>query len=182
MRPGAPGPAPAVPETSKEPKDEKPKVPFGKRLVFGGGGGLQFGDVTMIDLSPMVGYRFTDRFIAGPGVVYQYMNFRNFGSYHTYGGSLFGRAMVYNNFFGHAEYELVNMPRISYNAAQSAYFLEDGKRMNINSFLIGGGYRFMLGERSSLDALVLINLLEQGQDKFQRYSNPVIRIGFSGGW
>lgn len=38
------------------------------RLFFGGNFGMRFGDFTFVNVSPQVGYRFTDRFSAGGGV------------------------------------------------------------------------------------------------------------------
>lgn len=57
------------------------------RKEFGGKLGLQFGSTTLIDLSPRVGYWFTNYFVSGVGASYVYMNDNRLGGYK---GSLFG--------------------------------------------------------------------------------------------
>ena len=49
------------------------ELPFRQRLRFGGGiGGLQFGNPTVVGISPMVGYQVTNDFTAGLALDYQY--------------------------------------------------------------------------------------------------------------
>lgn len=43
-------------------------------LTFGGGIGLQFGDYTMINVAPQVGYNFTKYLNVGAGINYSYFN------------------------------------------------------------------------------------------------------------
>ncbi len=50
---------------------ERPDRKFDpKKLVFGGNLGLSFGDFTFVNLSPQVGYQFSDFITAGAGVNY----------------------------------------------------------------------------------------------------------------
>ena len=49
-----------------EPTNER-KEPFKDRLFFGGNLGLYFGSLTYVNISPTIGYRFSDRFGAGLG-------------------------------------------------------------------------------------------------------------------
>lgn len=42
------------------------------RLTIGGGLGMQFGDYTVVNFSPQVGYNFTNYFNAGAGINYTY--------------------------------------------------------------------------------------------------------------
>ncbi len=160
--------------TKEEKVKKEDKIPFTERLTYGGNFGLQFGDWTLINISPMVGYKFSERFIAGPGVIYQYQSFKGLGSYNMYGGKVFGRAVLFDNVFAHTEYELLNTPKFNYSSGE----IENG-RLNISSLFVGGGYRFMIGDYSSLDAMLLFNLNES---IYSPYANPIIRIGFSGGW
>ena len=55
--------------TTKPPKERKP---FKDRIYFGGNLGLQFGNQTYIDISPLIGYKVTEKFSAGFGVTYIY--------------------------------------------------------------------------------------------------------------
>lgn len=61
---------------------------FRQRLKFGGGiGGLQFGNPTVIGLSPMVGYQATNDLIVGLAIDYQYQS-----------GNLYGQKYSINQF------------------------------------------------------------------------------------
>jgi hypothetical protein len=67
-------------------------LPFRQRLKFGGGiGGLQFGNPTVIGVSPMVGYQATNDFILGLAVDYQYYKSSYATAQHQYGPRLFGQ-------------------------------------------------------------------------------------------
>ena len=77
-----------------EPVDVR-DLPFRQRLKFGGGiGGLQFGNPTVVGISPMVGYQATNDLIVGLAVDYQYQGGTLFGqkySINQYGPRLFGQ-------------------------------------------------------------------------------------------
>ncbi len=151
-------------------------VPFGERIFFGGNLGLQFGDQTVIDLNPMAGYKLTEKLSVGVTVTYIYFKFRDpynvFPSYSSniYGGSVFTRYFFLENIFAHVEGEVLNLEAFDFN-----YQL---KRLNVFSLYVGGGYRQPLGDRSSLNILLLYNLNE---DRNSPYQNPIIRIGFGFG-
>ena len=70
-------------------------LPFRQRLKFGGGiGGLQFGNPTVVGISPMMGYQATNDLIVGLAVDYQYQGGTLFGqkySINQYGPRLFGQ-------------------------------------------------------------------------------------------
>lgn len=71
------------------------ELPFRQRIRFGGGiGGLQFGNPTVVGVSPMVGYQVTNDFTAGLALDYQYQGGTSFGtkySINQYGPRLFGQ-------------------------------------------------------------------------------------------
>ena len=78
-----------------EPVDVR-DLPFRQRLKFGGGiGGLQFGNPTVVGISPMMGYQATNDLIIGLAVDYQYQGGKNFSgqkySVNQYGPRLFGQ-------------------------------------------------------------------------------------------
>ncbi len=149
----------------------KPKASFKDKIFFGGGLGLQFGNVTAIDISPIVGYRVTPRLHTGVGLSYSYYNYSDMGvSASNYSGSIFSRFFIFNEFFAHAEIESLNTKIFtSFNPEQSY-------RKWIESYLIGGGYFQRIGEKSGMYIMVLWNLNET---EFTPYNNPVVRIGFS---
>lgn len=160
------------------------KSNFKDRLIVGGGIGLQFGDLTLIDLSPTVGYRVTDKLEAGVGITYKYFRIKNyFYDYTTgtkydlktniYGGSLYARYALIENLFVHIEYE-----RLLYNYTD-IYFVSGNATKSkaeatINSFFIGGGYRQRISGRSYFYVMGLWNLID---DPLSPYSNPILRMG-----
>jgi hypothetical protein len=161
-------------EYSKDYKNEKP-VSFKDRIFTGGNLGLQFGNATFIDVSPIIGYRLTNNFAVGLGASYQYIYYNEYGtkiSSNTYGGSVFARYYFTENVFAHIEYESLFMEPIYVDN----YFgnIYKTPRTNVESYLVGGGYRQALGGRTSLNLLLLWNLNETS---LSPYNNPILRFG-----
>ena len=155
-------------QENRRPLEEKP--PLKDRLFFGGYFGLQFGTMTLIDVSPFVGLNVSKNFAVGLGLTYQYYREKYSGyrySTNVFGGRAFARYYVIQNIFGQAEYEILNFePYI------------EPERVNVHGILLGGGYRQMIGEKSFVSIVVLWNLNES---TYSPYSNPVIRMGFGVG-
>ncbi|CAN5913250.1 hypothetical protein BH11BAC7_BH11BAC7_23150 [soil metagenome] len=143
-------------------------------LVYGGNFGLNFGNVTSISVSPMIGYKVTDKFTPGIGLTYNYLRF-NYQGYrsdpiHIYGGSIWARYYILENIFLHGEYEALN--------AEWDPYVHPGYRYNLNSALIGGGYRQSFGNLASY-VLVLYNVTYTEDSP---YPSPlIIRVGFGFG-
>ncbi|HEY4800173.1 MAG TPA: hypothetical protein VII99_13920 [Bacteroidia bacterium] len=159
---------PPVPKQEKE--KEKEKKPFWSldKVYVGGGLGLQFGNFTMVNLSPDIGYRITDRYSAGIGVRYIYLSDKRYippSELNIYGGSIFNRFIITKFLFAHAEYEILNGPWYS-NSVQ---------RSNLNNIWVGGGLRQAAGN-SSFNIMALWNLNETPINPFP---NPQIRMGIS---
>ena len=148
---------------------------FADHLFFGGSFGLQFGSQTYVEIAPIIGYNINPKLAAGLGLKYTYYNYSDSysNSYSTniYGGGPFVRYVLFQGLFLHAEYEILNLE------VPDPYYLTY-KRENISSVFLGGGYRQMIGEKSSLDFLLLYNINESSNSP---YVNPVIRIGFGFG-
>lgn len=150
-----------------------PKEPFTSRLFFGGGLGLQFGSITLIEISPLVGYKVTPKFSIGVSPTYKYYKYNAYyGNVETnvFGGSLFSRYSIFENIFAHVEYET-----LFYNIHEPSY---PTSRKQFNSFFVGGGYNQNIGGNSAMYILVLWNLNDTPDSP---YMNPVIRVGFSVG-
>lgn len=157
-----------------EDKNFQPESNFRSRLFFGGGFGLQFGSVTLIELSPMIGYKVTPKFGIGLGPTYKYFRYKDYYSPSTYsqtnvfGGSIFARYFIFENIFAHAEYE-----SLFYNTKVPGYPKE---MQQFNSLLVGGGYRQQIGANAGMNLMLLWNLNDTPNSL---YTNPVVRIGFS---
>jgi hypothetical protein len=147
------------------------KNPFKDKFYTGGGFGLQFGDYTLVQVSPILGYRINENLSVGIGAAYQYAksNYYNFST-NTYGGSVFGRYIIWRNIFAYTEYEFLN---IEYAELLSTNKIRK-QRMNVSSIFVGGGFRQMIGENSAMVFMVLWNL---DDSPYSPYVNPVLRIG-----
>jgi hypothetical protein len=147
-------------------------IPFKDRLYFGGNLGLQFGTVTFVDVSPLVGVMITPRLSGGVGATFQYYDDSRFrGADGTsYGGRVFGRYNILPNIFAHAEYESINWE--SYDLAENAY-----RRGWSNALFLGGGYFVPFGRRGGANFTFLYDVLHDNQNSY--YAEPyVIRVGF----
>ena len=147
-------------------------VAFKDRLYFGGNFGMQFGTVSLIDISPLVGVMITPRLSSGIGATYQYFNDKRYigGETSSYGGRLFTRYNVLPNIFTHAEYESINFD--NYNL-----FTDQFERIWANSLFLGGGYFAPFGPRGGANFTFLYNVLHDNLRS--PYAEPyVIRVGF----
>jgi hypothetical protein len=149
------------------------------RFFTGGGLGLQIGTVTLIDVSPHIGYYLTERIALGIGATYQYYSIKTKQfDYSTdiWGGRTFGRYYFLENIFGHIEYEYLN-----YEAAlidPYGFYTGNIKRVGVNNVLVGAGYRENIFGNSYINALLLWNLNET---VYTLYSNPILRVGIDVG-
>ncbi|MCF8298996.1 MAG: hypothetical protein K9J13_15715 [Saprospiraceae bacterium] len=158
--------------SSKASKD-KPTI-FRDSFFTGGGLGFQFGTVTMLDISPLLGYRITEKLSVGVGFKYQYYRYKDDlfeFSTSIYGGSIFSRYIIYDDFFAHAEFELLN-----YDAELLGFsnITTTEKRITVESYLLGAGYRQRIGRNSYVNFLLLWNFNE---NVYSLYANPIVRIG-----
>mgnify|MGYP001590874713 CR=1 FL=1 len=136
---------------------------FRSKVFTGGNLGLQFGNYTFIDVSPLIGYRFTKKIHSGIGVTYRYFS-DNLNKFSTsiYGGSIFSRYYILDNLFAHGEYEVLN--------GEWLY----GKRFNVTSIFAGAGYSQNLGGKIVANVLILWNINES---VYSPYRNPIFRAG-----
>src|SRR6185369_4201295 len=72
------------PPQQPEPAEES----FWDKIYIGGNFGLEFGTRTIINVSPQIGYRLTDKFVPGIGLTYIYYNYRYPGSSSRYETSI----------------------------------------------------------------------------------------------
>ncbi len=145
--------------------------PLMDRIYFGGNVGAYFGSTTLLELSPLVGYKINKDLSAGVGITYIYMN-ENSNSSSIYGGRVFGRYQFFDNIFAYAEYEVLDIPYYNNyipNLSNQTY------RKTITSPLVGGGYSQPLGEHAQF---VIMGLWNLNQTIYSPYPNPIIRMGF----
>jgi hypothetical protein len=177
-----------------------PKKGFDKdKLIFGGGLGLSFGDVTSIAVAPTIGYRITDDFAAGIGLGFQYYRVKDF--FEVYNGtgyeyfplkstffypSVWARYVVFRNFFVHTEFEYDLQHFKVYDAyidpntglfgAPTSHSID----YKSPALLVGAGIRQPISDRASF---VLIALYDVIQNKYSPYRNRIdFRIGLNIGF
>lgn len=134
------------------------------KLYLGGNLGLLFGSYTYIEVSPSIGYWFTERFTGGANLSYRYFEDRNEPrwSTNTYGGGIFGRFFPVDYAFAHVEFESLNGDWVP--GFRPRYW--------INSIFIGGGYAQRFGNGFSA-IMLLYNI---NNSVFNPYRNPIIRV------
>ena len=149
-----------------------PKERFIDRIFTGGNVGFQFGTVTYAEVSPLIGYRITDKIAAGVGVTYQYYHYKDHYfdlETNVYGARVFGRYMFTPRLFGYAEEEYLNLEAFDFQR----------RRVDVESFMAGGGYLQPIGENSAALIMLLYNFTPSA---YTPYANPIIRIGFNIGF
>jgi len=142
-----------------------------EKIVVGGGLDLQFGNYTIIGLTPLVGYTVTDKFLVGGIFTYRYFkdNRPVVGySTSTYGITPFARYNIFKGLFAHVEYEML----------YGEYYINDDPRW-INSLLVGGGYGTPIGENGFAGIYVLWNVTQD--PNYPIYEQPVLRMSFGVG-
>lgn len=170
-------------EEEEPPRQEEPQKGFNPRNVMVGGAlGMAFGDYTFVNVSPMIGYRFSRLFAAGVNINAQYSSGKSYGydnavlsrnKYTMFGGGLWGRFYPLDMIFIHAQ------PEYNYISAKITEYEPDRReykdRYGAPSLLLGGGYSQPVGGNSAITIMVLYDVL---QDKNTPYLNrPIISGG-----
>ncbi|MBN2633226.1 MAG: hypothetical protein JXR66_06705 [Bacteroidales bacterium] len=156
-------------------REEAP--PLRERIFFGGSLGLQFGTLTDIDVSPVVGLWVRPRLNLAAGPKYRYMKYYD-ERVNVYGGRVYTQFFfirdvdnviplgVHLGLFLHAEDEFYTY-KYSDGVSSESYF--------INTPLLGGGISQPLGRRASMNIMFLFAL----EDTYDIYADPTIRISFT---
>jgi len=160
---------------AQNPRNETP--PLRERMFYGGSLGLQFGTITDIDISPIVGLWLLPRLAVAVGPKYRFYKYHDIRT-DIYGGRVYSQFVVIQDFnnivplgvnvgiFLHAEDELLSL--------QSKYWkTQDASgRFFVNTVLVGGGISQPMGVRSSLNLMILWPL----DDYYNIYGSPEIRV------
>jgi hypothetical protein len=140
-----------------------------------------------ISVAPALGYRFSERFSAGPGISYAYNNISydksvyrpvtaNGGyniSTNSIGLKIFAQFMVYKQFFLHGEYE-VTKAEIPFEDSNTPYISKIKK--TVGTPLLGAGYRTEFSSNAAADIVVLYNFNSGIANSV--YGQPEIRFNF----
>jgi hypothetical protein len=156
----------AIPAISQ--KDVEDQANWKDRIYTGGGLGFSGGTDGLgnryfnFSVSPIVGYMVTSQLSAGMGVSYQRIAYPDFDfNYTQYGFMPFVR-YNFSDFFLTAEYNYINLPRVSYNSNGYA----ESDRFFASRMLVGAGYSQPLGGRARVNAMAMYDLLYQRPSYF----------------
>lgn len=153
-------------------KDNIPPSGFQKEnLRFGGNFGAVFGEVSMVDISPTIGYQFYKMFQAGIGIIYNYYSDKNYSprlTMHVWGGNVYTEFRPIRQFFLRAEYGLLNYSPFA-----------NSEREWIDYPMLGGGLFLPMGQTGGLTLALMWNLAHSEKSLYA--NNPTLRIGFSFG-
>jgi hypothetical protein len=159
----------------------KEKPAWTEKITFGGNFGLQFGRITQINISPLIGYRITDKFVAGGGPSYIYTSYKYSNGLKVentiLGGRAFAQHVVFENLAVRGEFEYLS---IEYPVAYNGTDFIKNKEWVANP-LIGLSYNLPIGRKASFGITALYNLNYQNRLNRQYLygSSPiVIRAGF----
>jgi hypothetical protein len=163
---------------------ENERAPFLDKMFVGGGFGLSFGDVTFVQLMPIVGYRITPKLSGGVRFMYQYTS-RKLSyltpperiSSHDFGLGPFARMMLFGPVFAQIEYEYLNYQ----------YYTAPGEkiRSGFDSFMAGGGIIQPIGGKAAFFLTALYNFSYNSSSTAgpQPYDSPlVLRAGITAGF
>lgn len=143
-------------------------TPFADRLYFGGDLGLNFGNYTIVNVAPFAGYRVNKLWSIGSGIKYTYLSYRDPyspWSYQSsiYGGSVFTRYLVGEQFLLHAEFE-------SLNTEVWELFASESSRKWVPMGFVGAGFRQGSGG-TYVQILALYDLID---DRFSPYKGQYL--------
>jgi hypothetical protein len=173
-----------LPASAEGQRTKAAPPPFRERLFYGGNFGLQFGNITDIQFSPVVGFWVLPRLAVAVGPDYRFYKEKYFNysdKTHIYGGKAYLEITVLRNINSvipigtntdiilHIENNLLSL--------ESRFFRSQSAtdRFLMNTVLGGPGISQQIGKRSSLNILVLWALNEP---EVRIYSTPEIRFSF----
>lgn len=171
---------------AQEEEREAPQKGFQREKLFVGGNfGLTFGDYTLINISPQLGYRFNDFVAAGIGVNGQYVSdrLRDYWGNTTYKAS---RGVVGLNAFGRVypfQFLMLQVqPEVNYLFGKDTYYTGSPTgtfkmdAMIEPSLLVGAGAVLPQG-RGALIVSVMYDVLQREYSPYGR--RPVYNIGYN---
>lgn len=168
-------------DVSGQRKREEPP-PLKERLFVGGNFGLQFGTITDIQVSPVIGLWVLPRLAVAAGPDFRFYKFYDERTT-IYGGKAYLQFLIIQNLnsvipvglntgiFLHLEDEVMSL--------ESSFWKDPpytSNRFVINNVLAGGGISQQIGRRSSMNIMVLWALTDQ---VYEIYGTPEIRVSFN---
>lgn len=165
-------------DTISQKQDTPPKQKKSKsdKIYFGGYFNMSFGSYTVIGIEPMIGYKLIPRLSIGAKVRYDYMQDKRYEETYTssnYGASIFSRLNLFRGLYAHVEYAGYNYK----------YYYETGESFRewVPFLLLGAGYNMRLGKRTSLNAQILFDVLQNDKSPYSNWE-PFYSVGIGVGF
>ncbi|MEO6833942.1 MAG: hypothetical protein ABI378_14800 [Chitinophagaceae bacterium] len=168
------------------------------KLIFGGGISFQIDNgILGFGISPIVGYRITDKLSAGIGLSYQVISAKNYlvltdpitqvQTGYDYKASVltpsvWARYIVYENFFvqGSVEQNFQSFTDVRYDPNGSGQIQSYNRHYSSTAAFVGGGLRQPMTSNSSFVIMLLYDVIG---DKYSPYPSRLdYRIGFNVGF
>jgi hypothetical protein len=161
---------------SRERKAER-FAAFREKIFFGGNFNVFFTtNASVVSLNPSVGYKITDKFHAGTGMMFSYYSSSFAGQRFNslfYGPHVFARYFISEGIYFQAQYDRLYQPLINYSQGT----VEQGW---MDYYLAGAGIRRRFSSRAFWVASIMYNFNYKANQP-SAYINPLIQFGiFSG--
>ncbi len=157
----------------EEPEYQEETPSFKDRLIYGGNLGLVVGRNTYINVSPMVGYKVTNSFSVGTGIIFEYMNDKRYTpTFETsiFGGKFFEQQTLFDFAVLYGEFNLLSLETKYYHWD----LYPEQKRFLLPVPWVGGGIHQKMG-KGGISLMVLFNLNSSQHSPYPPYE---IRAGF----
>jgi hypothetical protein len=170
------------------------------KLIFGGGVALAFGDITDLGASPMVGYNFSDKFAAGVGLGYEYLNVKNYWALYDQNSSTYlyyplktsvvypsvwARYLFSRNVFVHAQFEYDVLHATQYDYDANYNVVSSQLNVGVPCLLVGPGIRYPMAGRVGFTFMALYDVLQQPYSPYKSsdfLTGIVFRVGIFAGF
>jgi hypothetical protein len=154
-----------------------PRNSIRDNLFYGGFINLSLGNYSVIGIEPMVGYNWDEKLSTGVKVRYDYIHDSRYAKTRTtssYGGSVFGRYRLTQQFYAQVEPATYNYELFYVNGSSAG-------REWVPYLFAGGGFRQPLGERSWVFAEIMFDILQDDKSPYDDWT-PFFSIGVGAGF
>ena len=154
----------------------QPPPPAERKVFYGGGLGLSFGDYFRLNVSPMIGFILSPKTHAGIRVMYEYTKDTRSSqevTSHNFGGSVFARYRVIPQAYLHGEFQYMSYQYSSGDVSST--------REWVPFLLLGGGVVQSIGKNTSAYAEVLFDVLQDPGSPYEDWA-PMVSVGVAVGF
>jgi len=134
------------------------------QLYTGGNMGASYNDGYVLELAPLIGYKYLKIVESGASPFFSYAEKHN---RYSFGARIFSQVTVYKETFVHAELEVSNIETYANNVKTRKWLL---------AMPVGGGYRYEISKGVFAYGMILYNVFQNANSHTK---NPIIRGGIT---